>query len=469
MKKTIALAALICAIASIGTGSPSAASKARKFSPHQEPRGIGNLVAHGDRVSLVYDAGVKSATGFAYVRNDLRRKFVRLPLVPEPGRGPASTFSARVPARLIRGHRLRYYAVLRNRKSQRKARVPARGTSSALILGQPEIVDLGTHRFGETRSPDQVVARARPDQVGWQLPPPGQGPKAGPQSFLVGPDHSVFLHDSFNDRMLVWNAGDPERIVRTVPLPDRTADNDVALGPDGSLYVTHGEGVGLDYQLVLKRLTSTGDTMWTGGLAGDFFGNGQSFVIGANSSLRTGPDGTLHVLAGMFGLPGGEFGWMPIATPDGQPVPMGQQHWRTNWPYQPMGGGQHLLAEVYTAVPDSAPHEVRVAIVNRRGNVVHAWRVLSQTDINLHDTPDVLRGAPTLVLDATEGEGATFKWEYVVLRLVPDGSPMSFSVPHMVFGDNILPDVRLSSTFGGGVYQLRSNPSFGVQILRYSF
>jgi hypothetical protein len=46
---------------------------------------------------------------------------------------------------------------------------------------------------------------------------------------------------------------------------------------------------------------------------------------------------------------------------------------------------------------------------------------------------------------------------------------MSFSVPHMVFGDNILPDVRTSSTFGGGVYQLRSSPSFGVQILRYAF
>jgi hypothetical protein len=44
-----------------------------------------------------------------------------------------------------------------------------------------------------------------------------------------------------------------------------------------------------------------------------------------------------------------------------------------------------------------------------------------------------------------------------------------FSVPRMVFGDNILSDVRLSSTFDGGVYQLRSNPSFGVHILRYAF
>jgi hypothetical protein len=442
-----------------------AAPKAGKFAPHQEPRGIGNLVARGDRVTLVYDAGVKSATGFVYVRNDLRRRFVRLPLAAE--RGPATTYRARVPVRLIRGHRLLYYAVLHDRK--RKARVPARGTSSAFVLTHARVVDLGTHRFGETRPPDQVVARARADQVGWQLPPPGQGPSVGPQSFAVAPDHSIWLHDSFNDRMLVWNAGDPDTIARSVPLPARTADNDVGLGPEGSLYVMTGEGHGLDYHMLLNRLASSGQTMWSRRLAGDFFGDAASFVIGANSSLRTGPDGTLHVLAGMFGLPGGEFGWMPVARPNGQAISPAGQKRGTDWPYEPMGQGHWLVTEVYTAVPDRAPHEVRVAIINARGNVVHAWRVLSRTDINLHDTPDLLRGAPTLVLDVTEGEGPSFKWEYVVLRLVPDGSPTMFSVPHMAFGDNVLPDVRMSSTPGGGVYQLSSNPSFGVRILRYAF
>ena len=84
MKKALALAALIVrASQASAPGSLSAAPKARRFAPHQEPRGIGNLVAQGDRVALVYDAGVKSAIGFVYVRNDLRRKFVRLPLAPE--------------------------------------------------------------------------------------------------------------------------------------------------------------------------------------------------------------------------------------------------------------------------------------------------------------------------------------------------------------------------------------------------
>jgi hypothetical protein len=171
----------------------------------------------------------------------------------------------------------------------------------------------------------------------------------------------------------------------------------------------------------------------------------------------------------MFGRPGGQFGWMPVATPEGSAVPIRRQRQETDWPYQPIGRGQRMVTEVYTAVPDSAPHEIRVAIVNRRGNVVRAWRVISRTPINLHDTPDVLRGAPTLVLDLLEGNDTSSRWEYEVLRLDPNGTPTMFSVPHLAFGDNILPDVRLSSTPGGGVYQLSSNPRFGVEILRYAF
>lgn len=465
MRKALALG-LVLLSAAIGGSALQAAPKAGRFSPHQEPRGIGNLVARGDRVKLVYDAGVKSATGAVYVRNDLRRKFVRLPLAAE--KGPASTFRARVPARLIRGRKLIYYAVLRDRRSHRKARVPARGSSSAFILGQPTIVDLGTHRFGQTRAADEVVARASADEVGWQLPPPGQGPSIGPQSFLVGSDRSIYLHDSFNDRMLVWNAGDPDTIARRVPLPARTADNDVALGPEGSFYVTTGVRRGADYHIALNRLTSTGQALWTRRLAGDFRGDGRRFSIATNSPLRRGPDGTMHLLAGMFGLPGGEPGWMPVARPDGRPIPRAQQLRGTDWPYQPIGRNQRLVTEVYTAVPDGPPHEIRLAIVDGRGRVVHAWRVRSRTDINLHGLPDVVHGAPTVVLEATRRDGQAFNLEYVVLRLTLDGSPMVFSVPHLVFGDNLLPDLKMTSGPQGGLYQLSSDPSFGVEILRYS-
>ena len=107
-------------------------------------------------------------------------------------------------------------------------------------------------------------------------------------------------------------------------------------------------GHGLNYHIVLSRLNPTGRIMWTARLAGDFFGDSQSFMIGTNSALRPGPDGTLHVLAGMFGRPGGQFGWMPVATPGGGAIPMRKQVRATDWPYQPMRHGQRMVTETYT-------------------------------------------------------------------------------------------------------------------------
>ena len=130
MKKALALGVLICAIASIGTGSPSAASRASKFAPHQEPR-----YREPRRIEAITwrsstHAGVKSATGSVYVRNDPRRQFVRLQLRPESA---GLTFDASTRARPphLVGNRLfchsRSWAIA---KTRRTARVPARGTSS---------------------------------------------------------------------------------------------------------------------------------------------------------------------------------------------------------------------------------------------------------------------------------------------------------------------------------------------------
>jgi hypothetical protein len=457
MTRSVALAGLVFVIAGVGVGSLSAAPSARRFTPHQEPRGIGNLVVRGDRVALVYDGGVRSATGSVFVRNDVERRFLRLQLVRE--RGAATTLHARVPARLIRGHRLFYYAVLR--AGRRRSRVPAAGVSSALILEHPTTVDLGTHRFGRTRASEAVVARARPDEVAWQL----EGDPFGPQTFLVGADGSTWLDDSLNNRLLVYAPGRPDHWIRSVPLPDRSADRDVAFGPAGTIYVTGGIGRGVTYRDVLYRLSPTGQILWQQQLAGGP-GSRGSFVLGANSSLRTGPDGTLYCLAGMPGLIGGEPGWMPVATTLGSPLSRGAQRRGTDWPYQPVGGGLRLVSELYVPVPDGAPHEARYALVDRRGRIVRAWRVLSDTDINFtYTTPELVGGDPVVVLDATAQVGGEFKWDRVVLRLRPTGAT-SFSLPKAVFGDNILADLRVGSD--GKLYELSSSPTSGVAISRYA-
>jgi hypothetical protein len=447
------------ALAGVLLSPAASAPSARRFSVHQEPRGIGNLVVPGDRVTIVYDAGIKSATGSVLVRNDLQRTFARLSLRPE--RGPSTTYRALVPPRLIRGHKLFYYAVVRDSKGH-SARVPARGSSSAWILEQPIRVNLGVHRFGQTRQPEAVVARARADQVGWQLHDPscGCGPSFGPQSFLVGPDRSIWLHDSLNDRMLVWNADAPDTIVRSVPLPERSADNDVALGPAGTLYVTGGTGHGETFRNVLYRLSPTGAVLWRARIGRTARDTG-TFEIGVNSSLRTGPDGTLFLLAGMNSLPGGEQGWMPVATRAGRPLPVAAQIRGTHWPYQPVARGLRLVSEVFTRVQDTAPHEVRVAVVDRRGRVERSWRIASRTVINFRYTPEFVGGQPVVVLDATAGS----RWEYVALRLGPRGLRSQFSLARTVFGDNILPDVRFGPD--GKLYELGSDPTTGVAISRF--
>ena len=464
MKKLVTFAGFVV-LAGVLLSPAASAPSAGRFSVHQEPRGIGNLVAPGDRVTLVYDAGIKSATGSVFVRNDLQRTFEQLPLKAE--KGPSSTYRASVPARLVRGSKLFYYAVMHDKKGH-SARVPAAdATSSAWILQTPVVVNLGRHQFDQTRAPEAVVARARADQVGWQINDPscGCGPSFGPQSFVVGPDRSIWLHDSLNDRMLVWNPDAPDAIVRTVPLPERSADNDVALGPAGTIYVTGGIGHGASFRNVLYRRSLTGETLWRARVGKNAQDTG-TFEIGSNSSLRAGPDGTLFLLAGMNSLPGGEQGWMPVATRGGSPVSVSNQLRRTNWPYQPVGNGLRLVSEVYTRQIDGAPHEVRVALVDRQGRVVRAWRVVSRTVINFRYIPELVGGNPVVVLDATRGMGTDFKWEYEVLSLSPRGTRARFSLPHAVFGDNILPDVRFGPD--GKVYELGSSPTTGVVISRYS-
>ena len=138
---------------------------------------------------------------------------------------------AGLPARLLQGHRLFYYAVIRDPKSGRSVTVPAGGSrapTSAWILSGVRPVNLGAHRFGHVRAPDAVVAQVGGTEVAWQ----GEGDPFGPQTFLVGRDGTIYLDDGLNNRLLVFRKGAPETVARTIALPSGSADSDVALGPN---------------------------------------------------------------------------------------------------------------------------------------------------------------------------------------------------------------------------------------------
>jgi hypothetical protein len=454
-----------CAVLAATAGARTTSPVATALAAHQEPQGIGQLVVPGDRVEIVYrfdTAGVKAPAGSLYVRNDLAHSFERLPLKANRH----SALVAVVPAQLIRGHRLLYYAVLRDARTGRSVTVPARGASqpaSAWILERPLAVKLGVHRFGRTAKPEALVARAGADQVGWRL----DGDSFGPQTFLVGRDGSVWLHDGLKQRLLVWRRGQPDVVDHTVSLPFFAADNDVALGPGGTMYVTGGEGTGLDFHALLFKLSATGQILWQERLASDVRDTG-AFLVGTNSLLRFGPDGTLYLTVGMPGRPGGDLGWMPVATPDGRPIGLAAQRNRTSWPGQPVAGRLRLVSEVY--VPpgrDTAPHEARFALLDRRGRVVRAWRVTSRTAVNFtYATPELVGGDPVVLFDVTAGAPPNFKWEYLVLRLGPQGLRTSLSLRRSLYGDNLLADLRVGPD--GKLYQLSSSPSTGIAITRYS-
>lgn len=223
---------------------------------------------------------------------------------------------------------------------------------------------------------------------------------------------------------------------------------DVALGPKGTIYFTRG--LPNPPRMLLYRMSvATGKVLWQSRLAGE---------VGGNTQLRVGPDGTLYSLAA-------DLGWVPVATPSGRPLSMAAQ--RRGAGYMPVASGLRLVSEAYTPDQNQAPREVRYALLDRRGGIVRAWRVVSRTNINMNfTTPTLVGGDLVVALDATAGQGSGFKWEYEVLRLGRNGSRVHFSLPVAAYGEHLFADLRVGPD--GKLYQLASSPTTGVRINRFS-
>jgi hypothetical protein len=453
VKKLITLTTSIVGllVLSATAGAPSAATAAKPLSVHLTAV-VGPLVSPGDRVEIAYqldDSRVKAATGSLYVRNDLRRSFTRLPMTLRHT-APVTLF-ARLPARLLHGHRLFWHAVIRDPKSGRSVTVRKR---SAWIVEHPVVVKLGKHQYGQTRTPDAVVARASADEVGWDI---GEGLPLGPQTFNVARDGSVWLQDSFNNRLLMWNPGQPDQFARAVPLPGYAAQGDFVYGPGGTIYASApGDRT---YHTGVFRLSSTGAVLQAIRLT-------DKVRFRVPLPLRTGPDGTLYLSVGEFdfGRPRNDYGLLPVATPGGRPISVAQQVHRTLWGYQPLAPGLRLVSEPYVPpLSEKGPHDVRFALVDRHDRIVRAWRILSRDEMYadpLSFSPVLVGGDPVVKL------GFCCPLENVILRLGRNGTRARFSVPFSVWGDELYADLRLGPD--GKLYQLATSPTTGVAIYRYS-
>jgi hypothetical protein len=464
------------------------------------------LVVRGDRVEVGYDAqktpdavATPDATGTLFVSNDLQRSFTAVPLkIRKALQKPSNAqdrllLRALVPARLLGGHRLFYYAVIRNRAG-RSVTVPAAGTrtpESVWIINNAYRVQLGAHVFGRTQTPEAIVAKAGPAEVSFNVCPPGGdcGQQSGPLSFEVAKDRSVWLIDGppkAPDRLLMWTAGQPNAIAGTVTMPFGLASWDraveFAVGPAGSQYLMRGGpptaprlGSGGPANRV-TRLSAGGKVLWTVRIATDIF----------NTQLRTGPDGTLYWTGAMHysGSPfeareaSGARPWVPVATPAGRPLSRAAQERGTRWA-QPLAGGLQLVGARAGYVGFDA-HEARVALVNRAGRVVRAWRITSPTIIpwEMDKTPGLVAGDPVVVLTAISGHYTALpgaqppKVEYLVLRLGPRGGVLTrFALPNndpprTPFANFAITEIRVQPD--GKLYQLGSAPDFGAAIYRYS-
>jgi hypothetical protein len=312
-------------------------------------------------------------------------------------------------------------------------------------------VPLGTHQFGHLRSPDVIVARAGPNDVGFKKDGKGcgcmDGP-AGPVSFDVARNGAIWVFDVLNHRLLVWQPGHPAR-ARSIKLKGLDV-RDFALGRDGTIYLNavYAEPPAGDSGANLWALTPNAKVRWR---AHALMGNG----------LRIGPNGALYSVGVKRAT-----AWTPLTTSAGRPLSPAQQR-RGTKQFQPLAGGMHVIANQLGA------HEVHFALADHAGKVVRAWRVTGRSQLALAAntlTPSLVGGDLVVQVDVSRQAKGSFLWEHQVLRLAPSGSRASFSLDAKALccNDGTGPITPLRIASDGGLYQLRTNPKLGLSVARYS-
>jgi hypothetical protein len=270
-----------------------------------------------------------------------------------------------------------------------------------------------------------------------------------------------------------------------MPLPASSpqfAFGDFALGPAGSVYLVRSysnvpplhDGMfppqGHFPPLRLSRVSAGGQVLWTSRLDTDI----------ANTQLRTGLDGTLW--AGAWSAtwkddPYDWRAWAPAARPAGRPRSLAQQEAGIRWTASVPDGRQIVAVSAgWTGLPwTPEPHEQRVAVIDRAGRLVRAWRIRSRTSIEPpfpSVTPTLVGGDPVVVLFPTRPQGGEFEREYLVLRLGREGEIRArFSLPYddpplSAFEGWAITAIRVQPD--GTLYQLGSAPALGAAIYRYS-
>jgi hypothetical protein len=400
------------------------------------------LTVPGEPLELRYDAHCVpldelpadapcDVIGSAYVRPGAAGPYREVPLRVDSA-AAEGRFVARVPADAARSARgFSYYAVFRSPTTGATTTLPAGGArapQTSVPLGAASEVVLGRHRFGVHRAPDARVASAPwgdgPAAAGLES---GRGvAAAGASSFDVGHDGAVHVLDHVHRRVLRWSTDATDPVA--VPLAIDGTMSDLALAPDGGLYVlelAHGARPPIVHAF---------------GPAGD--GRGTAEIAERTASqIRVGKG-----VPTVYQQPSGQ--WVPTAV--GRTLDVAAAG-------GPRAG--RLLPGGEEVVVLRRGNELRAALVDASG-ARRSWRVTSETPMGEVQLSEPL-GSGLLVVLRLYTDGSD---EFVALHLGPTGLMGRFAVPSADWAETApLSRFRLR---GGSLYQLGSTSS-GVFVDRY--
>jgi len=394
------------------------------------------LTTAGEQVTLRYDAYCIDADaeaaeasceleGTVFIRPGASGPFRELPLANDDH---GHQLVAPVPD-AIRSSRngFTYYATIAAESVRAAVTLPAGGSSAphqSLPLGSPIEIDLGRHLFGTTSRADQRIA-----EVAW-----GDGlndagleegrnlTPLGASAFDVDSSGAVVLLDQAHRRLLMWRNG--SRSPTRVPLAIAGTLADVALAPDGTLYV-------------LESVSSPGRTPLVRRF--DHYGRELESVETAergSSQIRLGPTGPV-----VLQQPSGQ--WMPIAAAGTTIAPEIQR--RRGRSGRPLNGGAEIVVL-------RLENEIRVAVIGA-ADVRRSWRIASETALAEVQLADVL-GRHVVVVVRLYTDAAD---EFVALVLDAEGLVRRISLDAADWAETApLGRFRL---VGGSLYQLGSTPA----------
>lgn len=438
-----ALAGLAAVTAAGSLGGPPGSARALDLPALEVAHLPPLLTLPGEPVELRYDVACLTLppdeedqpchpAGSVFIRAGAAGPFREIVLREEPG-AAGGRFVASVPDALRTSPTgFSYYAVFRAPGGETVTH-PAGGAAapqrSVPLDGVPAI-DLGTHRFGQTRAAAARVAEASwgagPGQVGLE-----QGrnlPPIGGASFDVDRSGAVHVLDEANRRLLRWRPG--ARTPESIPLAINGTIADLAVGEDGALHVLETVGDGRA-QPLLRTFGPDGTA------------RAQTAVAERGAQVRLGPDGPL-----VLQQPSGQ--WMPAAI-GGRPLPAAEQHRGGRAGRALRGGGEVVVLR--------HANEVRLALVSPSG-ARRSWRLTSETPLGEVQLAEPLGEGLVVVVRVYTDE----RDEFLVVVLGRTGLVQRFSVASAGWAETApLSRFRL---LGSSLYHLGSTPA-GVFVTRY--